>query len=284
MPKSRVKAFERCGLVSLDDFEDPGYRTIFGHLEAVQSEYLSFEPKFRSPEYYWERDVLHGWSRSWEYPFAFYHITSWLERRQPAGMPSIIDLGSGVTYFPFALAREGCRVICIDNDPIAERDVPLSALAVSAAPGAVEFRLTNGLDLPFGDGEIDALYCISVLEHIEDPVPVIAEAARVMKPDALLVLTIDIDLMGNVDIGPEKYKRVMECLDERFERIMPERTIHPVRMLDTVSGPFPRPRARQIPGMMWRAATGKMLPFIGGPSVTEPTHLACYGAVMRRLP
>jgi hypothetical protein len=34
---------------------------------------------------------------------------------------------------------------------------------------------------------------------------------------------------------------------------------------------------------MWRTKSGKMLPFIGGPTLTEPTHLACYGAVMRRV-
>ena len=282
MKKPRVVAFERCGLVSLDDFDDPGYPAVFRHLEGVQTEFLSFEPQFRSPGYIWEHDVLHGWSRSWEYPFAYYHLTEWLDRRSSPSLPTVVDLGSGVTYFPFALAREGFRVVCIDNDKIAENDVPRAARVISAAPGAVEFRLTNGVDLPFGDGEIDALYCISVLEHIEDPVPVIAEAARVMKPSAPFVLTVDIDLMGNVDIGPEKYKRLMAYIDERFERTMPERTIHPARMLDSLSGPYPRPRERQIPGLMWRTAAGKMLPVIGGPTVGETTRLACYAAVLRR--
>lgn len=277
-----VEAFERCGLISLDDFEDPGWRRIFAHLEAVQADFLSHEHEFRSPDYFWERDVLHGWSRCWEYPYAFYHVRRWLAAQTFSSPPTVVDLGSGVTYFPFAIACEGCSVVCLDIDPIAERDINLARDVVDARPGSVAFAMTDGLHVPLDDGAADALYCVSVLEHIADPVPVIAEAARVLKPGGLFVVTLDIDLRGNVDIGPEKLRPVMRAIDDRFERIVPERFVHPRRMLDTVSGPYPRKKERQQPGLMWRTAENKMLPVLGGPTLTEPTHLACYAAAMTR--
>jgi SAM-dependent methyltransferase len=279
---TRVEAFERCGLASLDDYDDPGYGPIFGHLEAVQADFLAHEAQFRGKSYIWASDALHGWSRSWEYPYAFYHVRKWLADRSQSNNPTVVDLGSGVTYFPFAVAREGAAVVCVDNDPVAERDMNRAVDVVSGAPGSVAFALTDGVTLPFGPESVEALYCISVLEHIEDPIPVVAEVARVLKPGALFVLTNDIDLKGNTDLGPEKFRRLQRLLAERFERVVPEATIHPVRMLDTERGPYPRPREKQIPGLMWRTMTGEMLPLLGGPTIKEWTKIACYGAVLAR--
>ena len=158
----------------------------------------------------------------------------------------------------------------------------MAAQVVNASPGRVEFRRTDGLHIPVDDASADGLFCISVLEHIEDPIPVVAEVARVLKPGGLFVVTLDVDLRGNVDIGPEKFARVMGAFEERFERVVPERVIHPRRMLDTVTGPYPRAKERRVWGIMFRTSDGRMLPLIGGPTVDEPTHLAVYGAAMTR--
>lgn len=283
MIPSTVGAFERCGLASLDDYEDPGYQPIFRHLEGVQAEFLSHEAQFRSKDYKWARDTLHGWSRSWEYPYAYYHLAKWLSARGEEQRPTVVDLGSGVTYFPFAVARLGCDVVCIDNDPIALDDLTRAIGVMPQDPGSVRFTLTNGMDLPFDDTAVDALYCVSVLEHIDNPIPVVAEAARVLKPNGAFILTIDIDLKGNSDLGPEKFIKLRKLLDQRFERVVSEVTIHPARMLDTERGPYPRPRERQIPGLMWRTVTGDMLPVLGGPTIREWTKISCYGAAMKRL-
>lgn len=281
-----IENFERSGVASLDDFAAPGYAAIFAHLEAVQREFLAHEAQFRSPEYRWERDTLHGWSRCWEYPFAYYHMRAWRNgcaaAAPPSPLPLVLDLGSGVTFFPFAIAREGCAVACVDVDPVAERDVKRAAAAVYAAPGLVEFRTTDGVHLPLGDGEAEAAYCISVLEHVEDPRPLVAEVARALRPGAPFVLTIDLDLKGTSDIGPEKYAALRRELDARFELIVPERTVHPARMLDSYNGPYPRAHERQVPGIMWRTRENKLLPLVGGPIADDPIRLACFGAVMRR--
>lgn len=281
-----IEEFERCGLASLDDFCAPDYPALFESLETIQDEFLALETKFRSPEYRWERDVLHGWSRSWEYPYAFYHLTKYLLRCREAGgeaAPLTVDFGSGVTFFPFAVARRGFAVACVDNDPVAEKDVIRASQLMSASPGSVTFRLTGGATLPFRDAAVDVLYCISVLEHIANPLPVVSEIARVLKSGGLFILTIDLDLKGNSEIGPEKYAALLQLLGRYFAWEVPEVTVHPVRMLHSYAGPYPRARERQVPGIMWRAASGQLRPLIGGPIAEDPIRLACWGGVMRRL-
>jgi SAM-dependent methyltransferase len=45
-----------------------------------------------------------------------------------------------------------------------------------------EFRTFDGVHLPAGDGEFDAVYCKQVLEHVRSPEPLLAEVARVLRP------------------------------------------------------------------------------------------------------
>jgi SAM-dependent methyltransferase len=43
--------------------------------------------------------------------------------------------------------------------------------------------------IPQPDGSFDAIMCVEVLEHLPDPVPAIAEFARLLKPNGYLILT-----------------------------------------------------------------------------------------------
>ena len=56
--------FERCGLVSTDDFRAPSYERTFRMLEQAQAEFLAADSAFRSPDYLWDRDALHEWLMS----------------------------------------------------------------------------------------------------------------------------------------------------------------------------------------------------------------------------
>jgi len=44
--------------------------------------------------------------------------------------------------------------------------------------------------LPFGDGEFDFLFCLEVLEHVENPTLVLKEFYRVLKPGGVLMLSV----------------------------------------------------------------------------------------------
>ena len=48
----------------------------------------------------------------------------------------------------------------------------------------------DGLSMPFPDAYFDSALCIEVLEHAEDPDMMIREISRVLKTDAVLILTV----------------------------------------------------------------------------------------------
>jgi SAM-dependent methyltransferase len=48
----------------------------------------------------------------------------------------------------------------------------------------------DALNLPFGDGTVDAVVMLDIVEHIADPAAVLAEARRVLKPGGCLVVSV----------------------------------------------------------------------------------------------
>lgn len=271
--------FERSGLISLDGFASVSYAGLFAELERAQSAFLARDEEFRSPQHPWARDLLHEFSRCWEYPYA---IAQLLSRRPAANAPSVLDFGSGVTFFPFVLAGEGWNVTCVDNDPFAVRDVTVAAHVFGVAQ-RVRASQNDGSTVPLGAASVDAAYSISVLEHVSDPLAVIGEIARVLRPDGTFVLTMDVDLKGDGAIVPDMFDALIRELDRWFVRTLAERTVHPRRVLDTFNSPFPRKRQKQVAGLMLRRRNGTLLPVVGGPIAPDPVHLACYvGTFTRR--
>lgn len=227
--------FDRCGLAALSDLESPDWLDLLSFLEKRQESFLSYENKFRSPSYKWPRDPLHTWSRIWEYPYIFYHLRK-LRDRFADTFPVVVDLGSGVTFFPFAIAELGYQVTCTDIDPICAIDLAKAAQYVPHAPGIVEFRLTNGISLPFADNEVDIIYCVSVIEHIPTFKETISEIARILKPEGFLLLTFDMDMRGDSEIGLSKYNDMENYFRRFFIELYPNTTIHPLDVLASVSG------------------------------------------------
>jgi SAM-dependent methyltransferase len=241
--------FDRSGIASLDDLNAPAARELFLALEREQEAFLSHEASFRSPGYKWPAAPLHTWSRCWEYPYVYRAIVDKVLPAAQPGPPVLADIGSGVTFYPFAVAKLGCRVVCTDVDPICGPDFERVQQVVSGAPGEVRFRPCTPERLPFEDAECDGVYCISVLEHIKNPEVTVGEIFRILRPGGLFCLTIDLDLCGGYDIGPEGYEKLHGILRERFTLAAPEVTIHPSRMLTTSRGPFPLPEMRRLEGL-----------------------------------
>jgi SAM-dependent methyltransferase len=231
--------FDRSGLAALSDFETPEWQALFSTLEKQQEEFLAMERQFRSAEYKWPRDPLHTWSRVWEYPYAYHHLESTRRQWTAPSLPRAVDVGSGVTFFPFSVARLGFHVTCTDTDPVCADDIPKAGRVMPHGPGKVEFRLSEGVNLPFQDNEVDVVFCISVLEHISNFENTISEMARILRRGGLFVLTIDLDLRGDTEIGVEKHKKLLDELHRYFEMEHAERTIHPADLLNTCNGPCP---------------------------------------------
>jgi len=271
--------FERSGLAALADLDKPEWRKLFALLEREQDKFLAKESQFRSPHYTWPRDPLHTWSRVWEYPYAFHHL-----RRLRQSLPErarVVDFGSGLTFLPFSLGRLGLHVTCVDVDPAAVRSVESAARCIDAAPGKVDAVLAGPEGVPLADGEAELVYCISVLEHAVDPLKELAEIARILRPGGTLILTIDLDLQGNLALGVEARANLLRAVNRMFEWSMPCTTVHPAGLLTSNSGPFPCDEPRGFAGAhFWLRQLAKSL--LGRERLIRPMWLAVEGFVLRR--
>jgi SAM-dependent methyltransferase len=275
---STSSAFDRAGFAALADYTAADYAPIFAALDGVQAEFNEKLPQFRDPEYRWDigRDLLRTWARSWEYVYAYHHIRA--ERARRGRALAVADFGSGSTFFPIAVARLGIDLTCLDIDPVCVRDMDAAARSLGVAPGSLQVKQSDER-LPLGDASVDLAYSVSVLEHMPDPVPIVAELARILAPGGLLVVTLDIDVEGDEGVSPAHFDALRAQLGERFEWVYGERTIHPLDTLTSKSSPYPRPGEEHHPGLLWRTKDRRMLPLFGGPN---PGILTVYGAVLRR--
>ena len=184
---------------------------------------------------------MHNWSRVHEYPYVFHHIKAAADSRSPGTSLRIADVGSGVTFFPFALAKLGHSVTCVDNDPVCDRDLRNAIDAVSCNTGEVTSTLISDNALPFADASFDVVYSISVIEHIPNFEETIDEIARILKPGGLFVLTFDINLdrHANRQLNPDQYERLSNALAIAFKSRLPQRTIHPLDMLTPRNSRYP---------------------------------------------
>jgi SAM-dependent methyltransferase len=229
--------FEFSGFAARDDLENETWKFLFAYLQKEQAEFLKYENRFRSKHYKWPRDPLHTWSRIWEYPYVYHHIQK-IRKQNPNGLLRVMDFGSGVTFFPFSIARLGCDVICADIDPICAIDIPEAAKWMPCSPGCIKAVLIANGGVPIEANSLDVVYCISVLEHIPDFEATIDEMARVLKPNGILIITVDIDLRGNLQLGADQFRRLQDRLDKHFVKVVPERSVHPCNLLTTVNSPY----------------------------------------------
>ena len=95
-------------------------------------------------------------------------------RSVPAGS-AVVDAGAGEA--PYAEFFSHCRYVTVDWDR-------------SPHPGAARADVLASLDrLPFEDDEFDAALCTQVLPNVPEPVAMLRELGRVLKPGAGLWLT-----------------------------------------------------------------------------------------------
>jgi UDP-N-acetylglucosamine 2-epimerase (non-hydrolysing) len=291
--------FSYSKVASLDDLESARWVELFDHCEQAQADFLDQDHLFRSEDYPWPRDALHSWSRVWEYPYVLYHLRRW-RAGQPADPGRVLDFGSGLTFFPFMLAREGFRVWATDIDPICRRDFERALARVRVGPGDVAFRLASQDRIPFGAGTFSAVYSISVLEHVAALERTVAEFARVLEPGGLLVLTLDLSFNESNQLVPERYEQLRSLLDQHFQPAATERVTHPARILRNTNGLYPMysggngvrslmRKSLRIPAYARRKGLGAAVRRGGSAlkaavpvSAAARYDLACQGLVLRR--
>ncbi|QBQ55732.1 class I SAM-dependent methyltransferase [Nitrosococcus wardiae] len=129
-------------------------------------------------------------SKRWEYPWA-------LERARLSPGSSILDAGCGASIFPVYLAELGHQVTGVDLS-VPARLGNLHGVHIDY----VNAGLTN---LPFADESFDAVFCISVIEHLGyGGIPqALAELRRVTQPGGRLMITTDYFKDANAEIWYE---------------------------------------------------------------------------------
>lgn len=146
----------------------------------------------------------------------------------PAGLT--LEVGCGSARLSCFLAMAGYRTACLDLS------VPAVRLAVANyAAGGVRglFVVGDGFRLPFPDGAFDVVLSTGLLEHFEDPAPLVREMARVLRPAGLFYS----------DIVPRKFSlfRSLEWLGRLRDALTPgapprprlyERSFTPRQILD----------------------------------------------------
>ncbi|HVS33158.1 MAG TPA: methyltransferase domain-containing protein [Thermoanaerobaculia bacterium] len=111
------------------------------------------------------------------------------------GDERILDFGSGLGQFTRAMARAAPRghVVGIERDP-AQRETA-QRLAESEGEGALaEFRAGDVIDLHLPDGEwgtYDIAHARFVLEHVREPLRVVENMVRAVRPGGRVILADD---------------------------------------------------------------------------------------------
>ncbi len=93
---------------------------------------------------------------------------------------AVLDVGCGAGLLANAMAAAGHSVSGID--------LSVKSLAVAKkydATGLVDYRAANAYSLPYPDRSFDAVCAMDVLEHVDHPHLLVAEASRVLKKNGL---------------------------------------------------------------------------------------------------
>ncbi|RFU84857.1 class I SAM-dependent methyltransferase [Streptomyces triticagri] len=106
-----------------------------------------------------------------------------VERLLPQATGTVLDLACGTGIVTRRLARPGRTVLGVDRSP------GMLALAAQRLPRHV--LLGDAGQLPLATASVDAVTLVWLLHLLPDAAPVLAEAARVLRPGGVLITTVD---------------------------------------------------------------------------------------------
>ena len=138
----------------------------------------------------WYADLGARWYTAQDTPIALLraearHRNPWIadEIRTRHGDRScrVLDLGCGAGFLANYLGERGHQVTGIDTT--AEN---LLVAKHHDRTGQVRYQVGDACELPFADASFDVVCAMDLLEHVEEPARLIAEANRVLAPGGLL--------------------------------------------------------------------------------------------------
>jgi ubiquinone/menaquinone biosynthesis C-methylase UbiE len=120
-----------------------------------------------------------------------------------------LEVGAGSARLSCHLAQLGYRTVGMDRSELA---VPQARHNYASVGVTGEFLTGDAFCLPFADNSFDVVLSTGLLEHFEDPAPIVQEMARVLKPGGVFYS----------DIVPKKFSlfRSLDGLGKLKRRLL----------------------------------------------------------------
>lgn len=116
------------------------------------------------------------------YTFQVHQAHRILERLERLGCSlqgrRVLDLGCGVGGYSAALHQRGARVVALD--------LHSTFLLLRGIAEAVQ---ADALRLPLRSASVEGVFCASLIEHVPDPLTLLQEIQRVVRPDGWIYLS-----------------------------------------------------------------------------------------------
>lgn len=100
-----------------------------------------------------------------------------------------LDIGTGNGLIPLAFCDRLTEAICVGVDlsqPML--DLAMRRRATSHVANRCTFMQADAKAMRFGDGDFDAVFSNTILHHLPEPKPFLAEAWRVLRPGGVLLI------------------------------------------------------------------------------------------------
>ncbi|MBU1726417.1 MAG: class I SAM-dependent methyltransferase [Candidatus Omnitrophica bacterium] len=93
----------------------------------------------------------------------------------------ILEIGTGKGHFALSLAKRGFSFVSIDISEEEQRIAKLNLQYFGLEKQAI-FRIENAEHLSFPDQSFDSICSVNVFHHLENPVAVLNEIVRLLRP------------------------------------------------------------------------------------------------------
>ena len=128
----------------------------------------------------------------------------------------VLDAACGAGYGSALLASRARRVVGVD---VSDEAVAYARARYSAEN--VEFATADVTALPFPDAAFDVVVSFETVEHVEDPNAFLAEVARVLRPDGVLVVSTP--HVRRTNMSPDNPFHRVELSRADFQRLLERR-------------------------------------------------------------
>ena len=152
---------------------------------------LPFEKYIHRPSLHWNNYV-----KVEPYRKRADHLTEIIAELTPQGL--IVDLGCGDGLYAHLLALRGREVLGLDPEESAVKQAKQHTSSYKSYPNSPpRFQLANGSAIPIDNQSAQTVFMLDVIEHLPNPVKILTEAARTIKPGGHIFITTPAEQFGH---------------------------------------------------------------------------------------